>query len=165
MSNAEVGQCIFDIKSWFARTDRNGKLGNQASSVDFQRLEKSIDMALPSTLKILLSELNGGIYFMDKKQLNTDEISSCIADLDKSSRWKSGLIPFCGDRDSLLVINVNRGEEIYEWDSEEGLGDQVAPSLTTFLEEYRNSILGGHFEYLEDIGVVEKVGATAKSRK
>ena len=37
-------------------------------------------------------------------------------------------------------------------------GDVAAPSIEAYLENFRNDLLGGGFEYIEDCGVVEKVG-------
>lgn len=162
MSSAEAVQCTLDIKSWFSRTDC--EMNRKASSVDFQRLEKTIDTELPSVLKAVLSEINGGIYFMEKKQMSTDDIAECFAKVERSKKWEAGLIPFCGDDDTLLVIDTQHDYRVHEWDSGDGLGDQVSPSLERFLEDYRNDLLGGHFEYLEDVGVIEKMGKAA-SRK
>lgn len=43
-----------------------------------------------------------------------------------------------------------------------GTGDEVAGNFVQYLENYRNSLLGGHFEFLDDIGVVEKMSAKAR---
>ena len=43
-----------------------------------------------------------------------------------------------------------------------GVGDTVADNVVQFLENYRNSLLSGRFEFLEDIGVIEKMGASKK---
>ncbi|KAJ1422453.1 hypothetical protein B484DRAFT_114143 [Ochromonadaceae sp. CCMP2298] len=162
MSTAEAGQCAQDIMAWFTRSDC--RMGKGADSVDFQRLEKTIDTELPPVLKIILESVNGGLFFMDKKQLNTDEIADCAGQNEKSKAWKQGLIPFGSDGDTLLVVDTTRGDEVFEWD-EDGLGDCLAPSLVRYLEDYRNALLGGSFEYLEDIGVVEKMGASKAPRK
>lgn len=162
MSTAEVVQCTLDIKSWFARTSCKKSMNEGATSVDFQRLEKTIDTELPSSLKAVLSEINGGIYFMDKKQLNTNQIAECVSRVESSRQWKGGLIPFAGDDDVLLVIDTKRGHGVYEWEASDGLGDQVAPSLEKYLEDYRNDILGRRLEFLEDVGVIEKMGVKSK---
>ena len=79
------------------------------------------------------------------------------------------MIPFCGDINSgLLLINGNTGEVI-EWDEDDGLGDIVAASFSRYLEDYRNSLLGGQMEFLGDCGVIEKMAESksnsAKSKK
>ena len=75
MTNPEIIQCVFDIKSWFIRSSDilEDKI-IKATSIDFQKLEKTMDIELPRTLKILLNEMNGGIYFMDMKLMSTNEI-------------------------------------------------------------------------------------------
>ncbi len=161
MSTAEVVQCTLDIKSWFARTSCKKFMVEGATSVDFQRLEKTIDTELPSALKAVLSEINGGIYFMDKKQMSTNQIADCFSRIEGSRQWKNGLVPFAGEDDSLLVIDTKHGE-VYEWDSSDGLGDMVAPSLEKYLEDYRNDILSRRVEFLEDVGVIEKMGVKSK---
>jgi hypothetical protein len=163
MSGAESIQCATDIKSWFQRTDCVRYIKNGASSVDFQRLEKSIDTELPNSLKILLAEANGGIYFLDKKMMGTEDIASCVSKFERSRDWKAGLIPFCGDDETLLVIDTRNYDGVYEWDTSDGLGDMVAPTMEKYLEDYRNSLLGGHFEFVEDIGVIEKMGGKTVS--
>lgn len=161
MSTAEVVQCTLDIKSWFARTACKKLMVDGATSVDFQRLEKTIDQEIPSSLKAVLSEINGGIYFMDKRQLNTSQIAECVSRVENSRQWKAGLVPFAGDEDVLLVIDT-RNHAVYEWDSGEGLGAEVAPSLEKYLEDYRNNMLSRKVEFLEDVGVVEKMGVKSK---
>jgi hypothetical protein len=162
MSSAEAAQCTTDIKAWFARTSAGKNLRGGADSVSFQRLEKTIDSALPSSLKAVLSDINGGIYFMDKKQFNTDEVAEWHGRMEGTPGWKAGLIPFAGNDDTLLVVDTRYGE-VFEWDVNDGKGDSVATTLERFLENYRNDLLGGHFEYLDDVGVIEKMGkATTK---
>ncbi len=98
---------------------------------------------------------------MDKDQMSSERIMEVTSDLEGSRKWKRGLVPFCGDDNSMLVIDT-RTEEVLEWDSDDGLGDVVAPNLMRFLEDYRNSLLGGHFELLDEVGVVEKMGSKAR---
>jgi hypothetical protein len=162
MTNAEVQQCILDIKSWFNRTKCKKLLNEPASNSDLQRMEKALDARVPSSLKLLLLEVNGGMYFMDKKQLSCEEIQDIHSSNERKSTWKDGLIPFCGDASSCWVIDTRRDDEIKEWDVDEGLGDNISDNLVRYLEEYRNNLLGGHFEFLDDLGVVEKMGKARK---
>lgn len=164
MSRAEAVQCTLDIKSWFSRTECGPNMNNGASSVDFQRLEKTMDTELPSALRVVLSEINGGIYFMEKRQMSTDDIADCFAKVERSKKWEAGLIPFCGDEDTMLVIDTQHDYKVHEWDSSDGLGDQVSSTLERFLEDYRNDLLSGHFEFLEDVGVIEKMGKAASKK-
>lgn len=90
---------------------------------DFFRLEKTLDTGLPLPLKVLLTEIDGGIYFMDKPQLSCRALAELVAQLDdsRSKLWKSGrLLPFCGAEDSLLAIDLKTGE-VVEWDSDDGI--------------------------------------------
>jgi hypothetical protein len=163
MDNAEIVQCVLDIKSWFSRGKGQKRINSGATSVDLQRLQKALDLEIPRILRIVLGEINGGIYFMDKEQLSSERILEVASALDGSRKWRSGLVPVAGDDNSMLVID-SKTDEVLEWDSDEGLGDVVAPNLMRYLEDYRNNLLGGHFEFLDEIGVVEKMTSKA-SRK
>ena len=158
MTGDEVSQCMLDIKAWFARTDCRKNMREGAESADFQRLEKAIDAQVSRSHKAILSEVNGGFYFMDKEVLGTSQIGDLCAELESSKKWKVGLVPLCGDAEAMLVVDPAHNDEILEWDAEDGLGDAVSRSLVCFMEDYRNSLLSGQFEYLEGIGVVEKMG-------
>eukprot|EP00599_Poterioochromonas_sp_BG-1_P008657 CAMPEP_0173151250 /NCGR_PEP_ID=MMETSP1105-20130129/11458_1 /TAXON_ID=2985 /ORGANISM="Ochromonas sp., Strain BG-1" /LENGTH=163 /DNA_ID=CAMNT_0014066569 /DNA_START=3 /DNA_END=494 /DNA_ORIENTATION=+ len=163
MNNAEIEQSVLDIKSWFSRTKSGKRFNGPASNADLQRLEKAIDTRLPVALKALLLEVNGGLYFLDKKQLSSDEIQDIFAAHERKSSWREGLIPFAGEESSLLVIDTRRNDAVREWDEDEGLGDTLSDNIVRYLEEYRNNLLGGHFEFLDDVGVVEKM--VGKPRK
>lgn len=164
MSSAELNQCVFDITSWFTRNKLNRKL-EPANSADFQRVEKALDMQLPHPVKVLLSEANGGLYFMDKELLGTEKMLDVLGVVERSKLWKTSLIPLFGDESALLVLD-SRSEQVLEWDCDDGLGDVVSQNVVALLEVYRNDLLSGHYEYLEDVGVIEKVGKTMhKSHK
>lgn len=165
MSNAEIMQCILDIKSWFLRGKCAKNINDGATSADLQRLQKATDMDIPRALNFLLTEMNGGIYFMDKELMGTGKIIEVFSEIESSRKWKAGCVPFCGDDCTMLAIDT-RTDEVLEWDSDEGFGDVVAPNLMRYLEDYRNSLLGGKFEFLDEVGVVEKMSAVSKqSRK
>lgn len=157
----ELVQCIQDIKTCFVRSGCEPNLG--ASNSDLQRLQKAMDVDINEDINLYFAEVNGGIWFMDKIALSTEEIISICADLDSSNFWKSDYFPFCGDASSLLIIN-KRGE-VLEWDDEDGCGDIQADSFSDFLEKYRNSLLGGRHEFIADIGVVEKMSSHAPSNR
>lgn len=166
MTPSELRQCILDIKSWFQRNIKeNGAepLCKGADDVDFQRCEKTMDCELPDALKTLLEEVNGGLYYMDKAQITVGEIGGIVAKLEGSRAWSAGLVPIYGDpSDSMLVIDTKRNNEVLEWD-EDGVGDKVANNLIRFLESYRNDLLGGGYEFVADLGVIEKSSKPARS--
>lgn len=156
MSSSEEVQSILDLKSWFTRASK-GKLDFEtASTADIQRLEKAVGAPIPSSLKTLLQECNGGLYFMEKKQFSVVDISDAVARAESSRHWKDGYVPFCGDESSFLVIDTSGRDEICEFDLDDGLGEVLSPNLLRYLENYRNDLLECHFEYLEEVGVVEK---------
>jgi hypothetical protein len=83
--------------------------------------------------------------------------------LSSSRLWKGRFLPFCGDENSLLLIDTANGR-VHEWDSDDGIGDPIAPSFSAYLEDYRNGLLEGHMEFLSGVGVVENM-TSGKSKK
>ena len=55
--------------------------------------------------------------------------------------------------------------KVVEWDEDDGTGDYLADTFNEYLETYRNALLGGKFEFVRDVGAIEKVGNTGSSRK
>ncbi|CAN0033533.1 unnamed protein product, partial [Choristocarpus tenellus] len=52
-----------------------------------------------------------------------------------------------------------RGGPVFEWEPEDdGEGDQVSSTFSGFLEDFRDQLLSGHFEFVEGLGVVERLG-------
>jgi hypothetical protein len=96
---------------------------------------------------------------MDKPLLSTKDIMNIITKNESKKLWKSSYIPFAGDTDNLLIIDTSNSNNIYEWNSDEGIDidDCIADSLGHFFETYRNSLLNGNCEYIDDVGVVEKL--------
>ena len=161
---SEVGQSVLDVLSWFGRSSEWSGDGAKCTKADFQRLEKTMDMELPQSLKALLSEADGGLWFMDKLSFTTQQIAETYADNEASRLWKGSYLPFAGDDSTLLVVDTAAGDAVHEWDTDEGLGDRLADSLGAYLESYRDQLLSGQYEYLDGCGVIEKVGAS-KSKK
>jgi len=163
-SQGEVNQCVLDIKSWFARSDEFEE-PKGASEVDLQRLMKTIDVELPRALESLLIEANGGLWFMDKASFSAAQIAETCSENDSNRNWRAGFLPFAGDDSTLLVIDSAGGNEVFEYEIDDGLGDCVAPSLGAYLESYRDQLLGGTFEFMGGIGCVEKFGGTGGGAK
>jgi hypothetical protein len=107
-------------------------------------------------LSLCLS-LPSSSHFFHKKIIDT------VTFLGSKRNWKGEYLPFCGDENSLLLIDTSTGK-VYEWDADDGLGDEVARSFSAYLEAYRNSLLEGHMEFLSGVGVVENMSG-APSRK
>ena len=162
-SASETTQCVTDIKAWFQRQPEDWEEKAGAPSADLQRLEKTLEFQMPSDLELLLTEANGGLWFMEKESFSIDTIRDKLMEYDGAKWWKGGLIPFAGDDSTLLVIDTNDDGAVFEWDIDETEpNDKLAPGLGAFLEQYRDQLLGGGSEYLSGCGVVEKVGASRK---
>ena len=162
MSRPELVQCVNDIKGYFMRTKCAGSIGQPASEAHLQRMNKRVGAPLPTSFTIMLEEVNGGMWFMEKEMLSSEKIMDVLEEADRSKRWKAGLIPFCGDEGCMLAIDTKENDEIVEWDADDGVGDVVAPNLCVFLENYRNSLLSGKFEFVDGVGVMEKVARNKK---
>jgi hypothetical protein len=159
MSPDEFKQCAIDVQGWFKR--HGAPVDARASNVDFQRLSKGVDAPIPDTLEALLGEVNGGMWFMDKKALSCEEIIVAANACECSGEWKKGFVPFAGDDMGMLVIDT-KTEEVLEWDVDDGVGSVVAPCFEDYMETYRNTLMGGKCEFDSDIGVIEGVGAARK---
>ena len=61
----------------------------------------------------------------------------------------------------MLVIDSESGE-IVEWDADDGVGEILNSSFSSFLENYRDQLLGGRIEYIDGCGTIEKVSASRK---
>ena len=136
-----------------------------ATTADLQRLEKTIDVELPRSLKFLLLESNGGLWYMEKEFMSCDSIAQVISKFEGRKNWRQGIVPLCGDEGmGMLVVDTTTAKTaVYEWDEDDGIADDpIFPSLGTFLEDYRNRLLAGQCEFLDECGVIEKV---AKARK
>ena len=92
--------------------------------------------------------------------MSCEAISKVVSKLEGTRSWRNGLVPFAGDEGmGLLVVDTRDGKAVYEWDDDDGIGSEpIASSLAHYFEGYRNQLLAGQCEYLEDAGVVEKVG-------
>ena len=163
MTADECEQCILDIKAWFVRS-AGGKTMEGASNVDIQRLEKTMDCELPRALKFMLYETNGAFWFLEKEQMSCDAIAQVYTKFEGKKHWRHGCIPFAGDEGMgmLVVDTTNAKAAVFEWDEDDGVSeDPISSSLTAYLEDYRNRLLSGQCEFLEDCGVVEKMGTKA----
>jgi hypothetical protein len=56
---------------------------------------------------------------------------------------------------TFLVVDVDSKNEVFEF-NEEGKGKQLATSLSQYLEAYRNRLLTGKFDFVDEVGLVER---------
>lgn len=162
-SAAEVTQCVTDIIGWFQRSPEDWSGSSGAPSADIQRLEKTLQMEIPADVEVMLGQSNGGLWFMEKEAFSIDKMRDQLMEYDGASWWRPGLIPFAGDDSTLLVVDTKDNGAVYEWDVGENMpSDKLADGLGAYLEQYRDTLLGGGCEYLDGCGVVEKVGASRK---
>lgn len=126
-------------------------------SADVERIEKLLGESLPDALAILLEETDNasGVWFMDKPLLSANAMLKHMLEL------KLDCLPFCGNEEVGMLVVLPSGE-VHEWDADDGVGDVVAKSFSSYLEEYRNFLLNGNGEFLSDVGVVEKLAIVRK---
>lgn len=70
--------------------------------------------------------------------------------------WKKSFIPFAVNLDgAALVTDAGSRSAVFEF-GDDGKGGQLAPTLLQYLEEYRNRLLSGQFDFVDDVGLVER---------
>lgn len=153
MSSAEEAQCALDIATWFRRTlDVAG-----ADPAAVEALPKALGCGVPRVLGLLWEECDGGVWFGEKEFVTVERLEKLHADLERDPNFREGFLPFAADLDGgLLVVDTCApGQPVLEFD-EDGPGRALAASVLDFMEEQRNSLLSGRFEFVEDCGVVER---------
>ncbi|GMH73761.1 hypothetical protein TrRE_jg11257 [Triparma retinervis] len=153
MTPVEAEQCINDIIAWFKRSSEVEM--SEGSEEDVQPLEKAIGNEIDSTLAMLLTTCSNQVWYGEKKGLEASKITEFCMD----GQFED-LLPFCADEgeEDFLVIDL-KTQEVKEWDEADGVGDSIATSFNDYIEDYRNDLLAGKFEYVEDCGCLEKAGA------
>ncbi|RLN68015.1 hypothetical protein BBJ29_001466 [Phytophthora kernoviae] len=155
MNEDERDQCIHDIVSWFQR--KANLESNAEKNADIEALEKTLGMEIPGALRSLLTNQSGGIWFDEFKSLSADGIINTAEMLASVKGWDSALTPFAANVDgAALVTDTSSGDAVFEF-NEDGKGDRsLAPTLWEYLEQYRNRLLSGKFDFVEDVGLVER---------
>ena len=73
--------------------------------------------------------------------------------------WKEEYIPFAVDLDDcFLIIDGTDAGAVYEY-SEDGKGKLISDSFPEYLEKFRDQLLSGKYEFIEDVGIVEKTSS------
>ncbi|CAM9304571.1 unnamed protein product [Ectocarpus sp. 6 AP-2014] len=161
MTYAEINQSVLDVESWFKKHAR-GCLDNAegAQDTDIQAMEKAMDTTIPEELRSIMTIQDGQLWFSEKQALTCKAMVAAAFKMEgRVPGWRAGLIPFAKDvDDSFLVTDTQaRGCPVVEWDSADGEGGTVAKTFSLFLEGFRNELLSGRCEYVEGLGVVEKI--------
>lgn len=96
------------------------------------------------------------MWFYEFKALSHLEIIDQLDQVSAWPRWKPDYIPFASDIDeTVLMIDLDDEGAIYEYSSE-GKGKLVADTLDKYLEHYRDTLLSGKCEFIEECGVCEQ---------
>ncbi|TMW66419.1 hypothetical protein Poli38472_004184 [Pythium oligandrum] len=154
MDEDECEQCIHDIVSWF---QRKADLSERAAkSTDVESLEEELGREIPEALRSLLKKQSGGLWFDEYRSLTPSDIVRTAEKLAGVGGWKTSFIPFAADLDgNALITDAASKSAVYIF-GDDGKGRQLAPTLSEYLEEYRNRLLSGQFDYVEDVGLVER---------
>lgn len=158
MSRSELEQCVMDINAWFVRMSGETKAG--ASNAEIERLQKTFDGKIPYALETLLREDTGSIYIFDKKLLSCRDIPNLYDKIEGTPGFTKDCIPFCGDQGECVIID-GRGR-VCEWDADDGVGDVISPSFSSYLESYRNKLLSGGMDFVSGVGAVEMRSHTSR---
>eukprot|EP00752_Nemacystus_decipiens_P011095 g9857.t1 len=171
MTGAEITQSVIDVEGWFKKNAR-GCLDNAdgAREADLQALEKAADASIPEELRSVMSIQDGQVWFSEKQALTCKEMALESVRMERVRGWRAGLIPFAKDLDDTFLVTDThaKGCPVSEWDAD-GEGATVANTFSLFLEGFRNQLLSGRCEYVEGLGVVEKLaknsGSSPRSHK
>eukprot|EP00903_Cladosiphon_okamuranus_P007117 g6915.t1 len=159
MTVAEITQSVIDVKGWFKK-NAGGCLDNAegAREADLQALEKAADASIPEELRSIMSIQDGQLWFSEKQALSCKEMISESVRMDRVHGWRAGLIPFAKDLDDTVLVTDThaKGCPVSEWDAD-GEGTTMANTFSLFLEGFRNELLSGRCEYVEGLGVIEKI--------
>ncbi|KAJ0402645.1 hypothetical protein P43SY_007510 [Pythium insidiosum] len=154
MDDDECEQCVHDIVSWFERKAEIVSRGEKRASIE--ALEKELGRPIPDALRGLLSKQSGGLWFDEYKTLGADDIARTAESLSRASGWKTSFVPFAADADgNALVTDAAAKGAVFAF-GDDGRGRDLAPSLSQYLEDYRNRLLSGRFDFVEDVGLVER---------
>mmetsp|Transcript_34879 Transcript_34879/g.46111 ORF Transcript_34879/g.46111 Transcript_34879/m.46111 type:complete len:183 (+) Transcript_34879:83-631(+) len=158
MDVQEFEQCVLDIVSWFE--DKSNSKEDKGSSLGgVEGLEKALGITVPEEAEKFLTQVNTGVWLYEKTCLTSEGAADAASGAEGSGKWQEGLIPIASDLDNnLLVLDTNTtGLKVCEWDPEGGLGSCVSSSFSAYLENYRNLLLSGKCQFIEDAGVVEEM--------
>eukprot|EP00937_MAST-01D_sp_MAST-1D-sp2_P000314 g314.t1 len=149
MSEEETAQCAKDVAAFFV--DKGGmELAGGASDESLQRLSKAAGEC--PALEAMLRVADGGIWYNECQALTAEQI------VEKAGEAE-GCVPFAADLDGNLLVVADGGEgAVTEWDADDGAGDTLASSFADFLEEYSKKLLSGRWEFVDECGVMEKMG-------
>ncbi|CAM9419311.1 unnamed protein product [Hapterophycus canaliculatus] len=165
MSGAEINQSVLDVESWFKKHARDClEHAEGVRESDLQALEKAVDATIPEELRSIMSIQDGQLWFSEKQALTCEAMTKTALEMEgRMPGWRAGLVPFAKDVDeSFLVTDTHaRGCPVAEWDAEDGEGVTAGKTFSLFLEGFRNELLSGQCEYVEGLGVVQKI---AKSK-
>ena len=103
--------------------------------------------------QMCLAAHDGGMPLYDFTALSCDEIGLATQEGRSSSKWQDDMVPVARNPEGDLLVVHAKG--VSTWSGEDGLGSVEAVSLAAYLEGYRNKMLGGHVEYVEDCGIME----------
>ncbi|CAM9367899.1 unnamed protein product, partial [Phaeothamnion confervicola] len=153
VTRAEIDQACLDLQQFFGHAPNPGLDFTQG---EVEKLSKIFGTPLPGALLALME--GRCCWFMEKRLLSAAEVLSHVERLERCKGWCPAHIPFAADLDgNLLVTDSGDGWAVYEWEDGAGCSNgALAPSFNSFVEEQRNQLLSGRYEYIEDVGVVEK---------
>ncbi|KAJ8607741.1 hypothetical protein CTAYLR_008604 [Chrysophaeum taylorii] len=172
MTPAEMRQCVVDIVGWFEAKAQTDTVG--ASEDEIKAFSRRHDITLPLALEELYLKTQGGLLWFEEKKMTSLQEAAKLRDEIKDNNKKkendnnnnnngddkenNKYYPFANDdEEDLLVVDCDT-EAVFEYDLYSGLGTKLSESFTDFIETYRNLLLADHFDYFDDIGLVEKVG-------
>jgi hypothetical protein len=88
--------------------------------------------------------------------LTLQEIIRTAETLSSVSGWKPSFVPFAADVDGTALVSDAASKNVVFVFGDDGKGALLAVTLSAYLEGYRNRLLSGQFDFVEDVGLVER---------
>lgn len=151
ISSEEIDQAVRDILAWL-----QSHVTNFSPPGPSDRISELQNPAL--ALVKLLQRHDGGIQLTETfVTLPITEILDAIEVGQVSIYWKNSYIPFARNIEGEFLV-VDGDNEVFQWNLDVGIVEQVGESLGLYLENLRNGMLSRKYQYLdEDCGLVESV--------
>uniref|UniRef100_A0A6U2EFG3 Uncharacterized protein n=1 Tax=Hemiselmis andersenii TaxID=464988 RepID=A0A6U2EFG3_HEMAN len=153
MSDEELKQCVLDMETWLVANAGSAGSEFAGAAGASKELIDGLPASAPAALKGLLGVHDGKLPLLDFVGLACAEIVSEASAAKGSGKWQDDYVPIAKNPDGDLLVTCASG--VHRWDSELGLGSAESASLSAHLEQYRNLMMQGKLEYVEDCGIME----------
>eukprot|EP01017_Pseudomicrothorax_dubius_P027704 TRINITY_DN3229_c0_g4_i2.p1 TRINITY_DN3229_c0_g4~~TRINITY_DN3229_c0_g4_i2.p1 ORF type:complete len:185 (+),score=40.95 TRINITY_DN3229_c0_g4_i2:147-701(+) len=162
----EIEQVLKDIEYWFEQNAREVfdevQTSKPAAEAEIKELTATLKISkLPPGLDLLIRRRNGGFQLTETyKTLSIKAILEAIETNSVQGYWNNGYIPIAVDiENNYLIIATEKEVEqkVISWNQDIGVLEEVSDNFGLYLEKLRNGLFGKKLEYVESLGIIEKV--------